>query len=253
MYNELCEKLAEQNANNYMAVFNELDKYFDTLVESDRWFMPFNEKVKHIALDTWTISAFVRKYETKLKYFWELRNHIAHGFKLDGKHYATPSYHGVEELRKIKEAIVQPITVASIYEKQVYTCQATDSLKDVMIAMKNFGYTHVPVYDDKHVLLGVMTQSAICERLAYHMQDASQPLEVVQVSAVDLNAWIERYALVEADKPLFSIAPLFEPSWLNRRILWALLITKNGKVDEPLMWIVTTYDLPAVTEYNFIA
>ncbi|MBP6085918.1 CBS domain-containing protein [Patescibacteria group bacterium] len=70
----------------------------------------------------------------------------------------------------------------------MYTCQATDSLKDVMIAMKNFGYTHVPVYDDKHVLLGVMTQSAICERLAYHMQDASQPLEVVQVSAVDLNA-----------------------------------------------------------------
>jgi predicted transcriptional regulator len=253
MYNELCEKLAEQHANNYMAVFNELDKYFDTLVESDRGFMPFNEKVKHIAQDTWTISAFVRKYEQKLKYFGELRNHIAHGFKLDGKHYATPSYHGVEELRKVKEAIVKPVTISSVYEKKVYTCVATDSLKDVMIAMKNFGYTHVPVYDEKHTLLWVMTQSAICEWLAYHMQDASQSLESVTVSAVDLNAGIERYALVEQDKPLFAVAGLFEPTWLHHKILWALLITKNGKPEEDLLWIVTTYDLPAVTEYNFIA
>jgi hypothetical protein len=70
MYNELCEKLAEQHADNYMAVFNELDKYFDTLVaeHTDR-FMPYNEKVKVIGQETEPISLFVKKYEQKLKYF----------------------------------------------------------------------------------------------------------------------------------------------------------------------------------------
>ena len=70
MYNELCEKLSEQHANNYIAVFNELDKFFDTLVQShtDK-FMPYNEKVKVIAQDTTPISLFVKKYEQKLKYF----------------------------------------------------------------------------------------------------------------------------------------------------------------------------------------
>ncbi len=84
MYNELCEKISEQHANNFIAVFNELDKYFDTLVQdkTDR-FMPYNEKVKLIAMDTTPVSMFVKKYEIKLKFFGELRNHITHGFKID--------------------------------------------------------------------------------------------------------------------------------------------------------------------------
>ena len=32
----------------YLSLFNELDKYFDTLVETDR-FMPYNDKLKQIS------------------------------------------------------------------------------------------------------------------------------------------------------------------------------------------------------------
>ena len=198
MYNELCEKISEQHANNFIAVFNELDKYFDTLVQdkTDR-FMPYNEKVKLIAMDTTPVSMFVKKYEIKLKFFGELRNHITHGFKIDWIHYATPSYHGVEELRKIKEAIVQPVTIGAIYNKKVFTCNTSDLLKDTMIEMKNFWYTHVPVYNEQKQFQWVLTQSAICERLAYHMQDTTKPLDTVLVQDVDLNAWIERHVFVE--------------------------------------------------------
>jgi hypothetical protein len=60
----------EQYANQFVSIFNELDKYFDTLVQSqtDRY-MPFNEKIKIIAQDTHDISLFIKKYEKKLKYF----------------------------------------------------------------------------------------------------------------------------------------------------------------------------------------
>lgn len=254
MYNELCEKIAEQNADNYILVFNELDKYFDTLVQShtDR-FMPYNEKVKLIAQDTLSISLFVKKYEQKLKYFWEVRNLIAHGHKIDGKHYATPSYHAVEELRKIKESIIQPITVGGVYKKHVFVCVTTDSLKDTMIAMKNFWYTHVPVYNESRQFQWILTQSAICEWLAYHMQDASKPLDTVKVADVDLNAGIENHAFVEQSKPLFSIPQMFEKREMQHKILWAILITQTWKPEEELLGIITTYDLPAVTEYNFTA
>jgi hypothetical protein len=30
------------------------------------------------------------------------------------------------------------------------------------------------------------------------------------------------------------------------------LITKTGDISEELIWIITTYDLPAVIEFNFI-
>lgn len=150
MYSELCEKLFEQNANNYIALFNELDKHFDTLADSEK-FMPFNEKVKYISQGDTPMALFVRKYELRLKYFGELRNHIAHGFKLDGKHYAIPSYHALDELSKVKDAIMKPITCGSIFAKQVYTCRTSDTLQEVMQQMKNFNYTHVPVYNDQKV------------------------------------------------------------------------------------------------------
>jgi predicted transcriptional regulator len=58
----------------------------------------------------------------------------------------------LEELRKSKEAIMQPVTAGSVFKKTVYSCFTNDSLKEVMINMKNFGYTHVPVFNEKHQL-----------------------------------------------------------------------------------------------------
>ena len=203
-------------------------------------------------MDTTPVSMFVKKYEIKLKFFGELRNHITHGFKIDWIHYATPSYHGVEELRKIKEAIVQPVTIGAIYNKKVFTCNTSDLLKDTMIEMKNFWYTHVPVYNEQKQFQWVLTQSAICERLAYHMQDTTKPLDTVLVQDVDLNAWIERHVFVEESKPLFSVPQLFDRSSTDGKILWSVLITEKWNASEELVWIITTYDLPAVTEFNFI-
>jgi hypothetical protein len=46
----LSEKEKEEQAivMRYLSLFNELDKYFDTLVETDR-FMPYNDKLKQIS------------------------------------------------------------------------------------------------------------------------------------------------------------------------------------------------------------
>ncbi len=47
---DLSEKEQEEQAivMRYLSLFNELDKYFDTLVETDR-FMPYNDKLKQIS------------------------------------------------------------------------------------------------------------------------------------------------------------------------------------------------------------
>ena len=47
---DLNEKQQEEQTivMRYLSLFNELDKYFDTLVETDR-FMPYNDKLKQIS------------------------------------------------------------------------------------------------------------------------------------------------------------------------------------------------------------
>ena len=42
------EKKEQAIVMRYLSLFNELDKYFDTLVETDR-FMPYNDKLKQIS------------------------------------------------------------------------------------------------------------------------------------------------------------------------------------------------------------
>ncbi|MEI7478515.1 MAG: CBS domain-containing protein [bacterium] len=182
-----------------------------------------------------------------------MRNHIAHGFKLDGKHYAIPSYHALDELNKMKDAIMKPVTCGVAFKKEVFTCSTTDTLKEVMTSMKNLGYTHIPVYDENKVFKGVLTQSAICEWLAAHMQlGQQQALDTVTIGSVDLNAGHERYDMISQDTALFTISPLFEKIGLNKKRLGCLVITEHGDVKEPFLGLITSFDLPHIADYNFI-
>lgn len=256
MYSELCEKLFEQNANNYVAVFNELDKHLDKFVWTEK-FLPYNEKIKEIAKGTSQISLFIKKYQVKLKYFGELRNHIAHGFKLDGKHYAIPSYHALDELRKFKDAIMNPITVWAVFKKQVYSCLTTDSIKEVVQTMRNFNYTHVPVYNEKHELQWIITHAVLIDSLATQNTISTIDIEKIHIWDLDLSLGSERYEMIPEKASLFSIPAMFDNKKaqevsFNQKRLWALLITENGDANETLTGIITTLDLPVITEYSFV-
>lgn len=251
MYSELCEKLYEQNADNYIAIFNELDKYLDGVVGSEK-FLPYNEKLKELTKSEIPLSLFVKKYQKKLKYFWELRNHIAHWFSIEWKHYATPSYHAVDELRKIKEAIIKPVAVGDVFKKQVYTCLSTDSLKEVMQAMRNFHYTHVPVYNEKKIFQWILSHSALSDWIIQKESEWIKDFNSLFVSDVDLTGWNERHIFVSATVPLFSVPALFEQTHLNQKKLGSIFITQTWSAEEPLLGVITTFDLPTIMQYSFV-
>lgn len=256
MYSELCEKLFEQNANNYVAVFNELDKHLDSFVWTEK-FLPYNEKLKEIAKGSSSLSLFIKKYQKKLRYFGELRNHIAHGFKIDGKHYAIPSYHAVDELRKFRDAIIKPTTVGEVFKKQVFSCMTNDSLKEVMQSMRNFHYTHVPIYNEARFLTGVLTQGVICDWLATQQELPDWNIDNIRINDLDLTLGNERYTVISQDTSLFSVPPMFDQRdenqrGIHQRKLGSLFITEHGDPQEPLIGVITTFDLPRITQYAFV-
>lgn len=55
MYSDVCEKLMEQNAANFIVLFNEIDKYLDKLLQTEK-FLPFNEKLKEVSEAEYHIS-----------------------------------------------------------------------------------------------------------------------------------------------------------------------------------------------------
>ena len=100
---------SEANSNQFLAMYNQIDKYFDQLLQLKRY-LPFFEKIRTIGDGQYHISHFVRKYEAKFRYFSDLRNQIAHGFRLENKHYVIASDHAVQEITKFNAELQKPKT-----------------------------------------------------------------------------------------------------------------------------------------------
>lgn len=84
------------------------------------------------------------------------------------------------------------------------------------------------------------------------MQDTTQALDKVEVSVVDLNLGIERYGMIAENTALFTTPQFFEPSGLHQKRLGVLLMTETGNPQETLTGIITTFDLPLITQHNFM-
>ncbi len=147
----------EDSTMEYLALFNAIDKHLDKVLGEDV-FLPFNEKIKRIAHGHYPISWFVKLHQYQLKYFGELRNHITHGIKQHGHTMAYPSSHAIAKLQRFKESILQPPRAIDVFARKVYTCLDTDLFTDVLSMMHEYGYTHVPVYDEAGHFVGVLTE-----------------------------------------------------------------------------------------------
>lgn len=62
------QKEEQDRVMKYLSLFNEIDKYFDKVLGTEK-FMPYNDKIKQIIQGHYPISWFVRMFQNELKYF----------------------------------------------------------------------------------------------------------------------------------------------------------------------------------------
>jgi hypothetical protein len=140
----------------YLSLFNEVDKYFDKILGTEK-FLPYNDKIKQIILGQYPISRFVKLFQNDLKYFGELRNHISHGLKVDDYLYAIPTQKAIDKLSDFVDKIVAPPLCMEYFRKNVACVQISDPFSTLLHVMKTEHYQVVPVYDGK-TFLGVVRE-----------------------------------------------------------------------------------------------
>jgi hypothetical protein len=74
---------------------------------------------------------------SELKYFGELRNHIAHGLKVDEYLYAIPTERAISKLSEFIEKIVEPPLCTDYFRKEVYTVHLGDKVSEVLKNIKS--------------------------------------------------------------------------------------------------------------------
>ena len=233
----------------YLSLFNELDKFFDKLLETER-FMPYNDKLKQISEWKFAISWFVRLHLSELKYFWELRNHISHWLKVDEYLYAIPTERAIEKLSEFIEKIVEPPLCIDYFRKEVYSVHLWDKVSEVLKNIKSDWYTYIPVYNDEEEFLGVITEGGILQRIANEMLDQNFiDLSKVRVEHLHISTAIKDYMFVSSNINMYQADEIFTTRKRKWKWLGAMFITKNWTSKEKIIWMMSWNDIALIDDF----
>ena len=234
----------------FLALFNSVDKYFDKILWQEK-FLPFNEKIKRVVQWKYYVSWFVKLHQYQLRYFGELRNFITHGIKIENRSMVIPSEHAIEKMRQLKKWILRPPFCIEVFAKKVFICNINDKLKDIIPQIKKNYFTHVPVYDNFDRFIWVLTSESILYRLAENFDEKSK-----KICMNDLNIWniptkfnSDNYMFVNKKTNIFEIDKIFSERKFQKKRLWAIFITENGKNTEKILGMITSSDIAIIDSY----
>ena len=242
------QKNEQERVMTYLSLFNEIDKYFDKVLWNER-FMPYNDKIKQIIQGQYPISWFVRMFQNDLKYFGELRNNISHGLKVDEYIYAIPTEKAIEKLSDFADKIVSPPLCIEYFRKEVHSVQYTDSVKDLLEAIKTYGYTYIPVYKGT-TFLGVVTESTILQWLSDEMLENNYlDLSKARIEHMPISTSNKDFVFVSSQINVYQADEIFTSKKKKGRGLWALFITKNGTSSEKIIGMISGNDIALIDDF----
>lgn len=229
----------------FLALFNQIDKYFDKILNLDS-FLPYNEKIKRIIEGNYYISRFVKLHQFQLKYIWEIRNQITHWIKMDWHTYIQPTEYAIQYLQKYVNDIKKPPRCADIFTKKVFTCKYDDKLKPIIKIMEENNYSHVPVYNRNDEFVWLLSESSILSRITEDDFHDASSAKVWDIRLIDDKNYVY---FISKMVNVYEVDKLFAEKKVNWEKIWILLITENGKRNEPVIWIISAWDTAIIDSY----
>ena len=129
--------------------------------------------------------------------------------------------------------------------KNIFSCQDTDKICDVIDVMVKNSYTHIPVYSGQK-LVGIFSESTFVDIAKKEQEiiiDKSISFNEI-LECLDINdRTTETILFVDRNKNVFDIEEMFERYFKNNKRLAAIFITNTGKNTEPILGMITPWDI----------
>lgn len=228
------------NSNTFLAYFNHIDKFFEVVLWLDAY-MPFIEKVDRISQWMYPVSAFVRKYQHKLKYFWDLRNQVVHWFRLEQHHYLLASDYAVNQIKIIYERLTKPPTVQPWAIKQIPLIYLDSPMKELIALLTQHDLPALPVRNRENIYQEtIFLKQVVGATLQKDFLD--------QVVATYLVPTSSQALFMASDASVYEIEWLFSTVREDKKHIEVVRITENWYPDETILWIITAVDLPKLDQ-----
>ncbi len=190
-------------------------------------------------------------YREQLNTCREIRNLLTHHADIGGKSIVDPS----DEIMKIMEDILRhisnppmAISCATPFDK-LMTASPEQKAFSVMYRMRDRGFSHVPVLKNGK-FVGVFSVST---PFSYALESDGEIHRDITIGDfgpllhIDRHC-TERYLFVPKTLTVGKAGKLFETVGNNKKRLAMMFITEGGKEHEPILGVLTPFDVLHVNE-----
>ncbi|HEX7018118.1 MAG TPA: CBS domain-containing protein [Patescibacteria group bacterium] len=235
--------MPEVTAEQFLDTFNKLEKHLNQLVGATEYY-GFRRLVNQLSKR----NGIVELHKQDLIEYSELRNAIVH--KSTGEVIAEPHAETVTHLQAIYDKLVDPPSVMSIAATPVYTCDTKDMVDQLVRTMKQKFYAYVPVMHDGR-FVGVFSENTLTKWLADVTPGAN--LRLADVTVGELQEYFDgpddkanAYTFVAQAADVYHVQQQFLSFMSEKKRLGAIFITAHGRREEPILGIVTAWDVSKI-------
>lgn len=176
----------------------------------------------------------------------ELRNLLTHNADADGQPVAEPSKAMLDTLYKIIDYVESPkpaLWYATSGER-ILQAHLGDPALEVMRRMDKHGFSHVPVIE-KNALTGVFSMRSVFSYVLKNggIGEDTRVRDFGELLKMDRPGGGEKFLLLPMQATYHDARAAFERASERNSRLAAVFITENGRKDEPLLGMLTPWDV----------
>ena len=232
-------------SEEFISLYNKLDRFMKEKLSR-------NDGFSHTRMITYMARqhGMFRRHESELKSLARLRNAIIHNMYPDrAETIAEPHEYVVKRYQEIINSLLEPPKALSIavLKKDIYVTTLEDNATRVMKAMNENRYTHVPVMDNgkmfgifsENTVFTYIAEKSTCIRENPRIKDFADFIPLEKHKS-------EHFIFKDRDSLICDIEELFHRELEGHRRLAVVYITENGRSDEELLGMITSWDIAGV-------
>lgn len=227
------------NAELFLGTFNEFEKFLKYTYNHGK-----HDSFRILIFQASRYNPIIKKYKNDLITYGDLRNAIMHNFDKDGEAIAVPRDKVVKHFSEIWEKVKNPEKV-EIFFKPVHTVNIHDKLSEALKLIHEFKISQLPIIEN-NIVIDVLNSLQIVEWLSGLSE--VKPSETMISEVLDNSSNRRNFAIIPSDYTVFQAAELYKQSYKQNpvnRYYDALLITKDGTENNPLLGIIVLKDIAA--------
>lgn len=188
-----------------------------------------------------------RTIQPELTYCREVRNLLQHNPKVGGAYPVSPSDEMISLLKATIDKVKNPPRVKDIAIpiKSILYKTMDDYVRPTMIEMQENVFTHIPILRDG-VVIGVFSENTLFSYLVdtdiVAIEDDMRFSELIDYLPIDKHR-AETFRFLGQTKLVSDVNNLFEDALSKQDRIGLVFITKSGDAKEPLLGILTAWDI----------